>query len=152
MVLFDEKSGALNVHDLYALNFNRANGSTPEQQQRIQDRHHKFKDCLEKVEAQIENDREEVRRSVFAGYNHKVKKKANDILAQGDVSSDTIDENVLEVAQMHRLTSATVPAGTTEKEENKIIPEMPAVPTHKLPPVQVSEKQIEQPSRVAEAL
>ena len=58
-IIFDDRTGAVAFEDLYAITFNRANGATPQQQQRIQDRHHAFKNQLEKLEATMEHNREE---------------------------------------------------------------------------------------------
>lgn len=59
---FDDRTGAISFEDLYAITFNRSNGATPQQQQRIQDRHHAFKSQLEKLEATMEHNREEARK------------------------------------------------------------------------------------------
>mmetsp|Transcript_26550 Transcript_26550/g.76670 ORF Transcript_26550/g.76670 Transcript_26550/m.76670 type:complete len:221 (+) Transcript_26550:185-847(+) len=61
-ITFDDRTGAVSFEDLYAITFNRSNGATPQQQQRIQDRHHAFKSQLEKMEATMEHNREEARK------------------------------------------------------------------------------------------
>mmetsp|Transcript_40805 Transcript_40805/g.75520 ORF Transcript_40805/g.75520 Transcript_40805/m.75520 type:complete len:223 (-) Transcript_40805:247-915(-) len=66
IIAFDDATGAVTFEDAYALNFNRANGATPEQQERIQSRHREFKDRLEKMEAEMENNYEEARKLALA--------------------------------------------------------------------------------------
>eukprot|EP00563_Minutocellus_polymorphus_P018610 CAMPEP_0197719364 /NCGR_PEP_ID=MMETSP1434-20131217/3153_1 /TAXON_ID=265543 /ORGANISM="Minutocellus polymorphus, Strain CCMP3303" /LENGTH=220 /DNA_ID=CAMNT_0043304109 /DNA_START=175 /DNA_END=837 /DNA_ORIENTATION=- len=61
-ITFDDRTGAVSFEDLYAITFNRSNGATPQQQQRIQDRHHAFRSQLEKMEATMEHNREEARK------------------------------------------------------------------------------------------
>ena len=61
-ISFDDRTGAVSFEDLYAITFNRSNGATPQQQKRIQDRHHAFKGQLEKLEATMEHNREEARK------------------------------------------------------------------------------------------
>ena len=61
-ISFDDRTGAVSFEDLYAITFNRSNGATPQQQQRIQNRHHAFKSQLEKLEATMEHNREEARK------------------------------------------------------------------------------------------
>ena len=66
-ISFDDRTGAVSFEDLYAITFNRSNGATPQQQQRIQNRHHAFKSQLEKLEATMEHNREEARKLALSG-------------------------------------------------------------------------------------
>mmetsp|Transcript_24085 Transcript_24085/g.58163 ORF Transcript_24085/g.58163 Transcript_24085/m.58163 type:complete len:227 (-) Transcript_24085:20-700(-) len=61
-ITFDDRTGAISFEDLYAITFNRSNGATPQQQQRIQNRHHAFKDQLEKMEATMDHNRNQARK------------------------------------------------------------------------------------------
>ena len=65
-ITFDDRTGAISFEDLYAITFNRSNGATPQQQRRIQDRHHAFKSQLEKMEATMEHSRDEARKLALA--------------------------------------------------------------------------------------
>ena len=65
-ITFDDRAGAVSFEDLYAITFNRSNGATPQQQQRIQDRHHAFKSQLEKMEATMEHSRDDARKVALA--------------------------------------------------------------------------------------
>ena len=61
-ISFDDRTGAVSFEDLYAITFNRSNGATPQQQQRIQNRNHAFKSQLEKLEVTMEHNREQARK------------------------------------------------------------------------------------------
>ena len=65
-ITFDDRTGAVSFEDLYAITFNRSSGATPQQQQRIQDRHHAFKSQLEKMEATMEHIVDEARKLALA--------------------------------------------------------------------------------------
>ena len=65
-ITFGDRTGAISFKDEYAITFNRSNGATPRQQQRIQDHHHAFKSQLEKMEATMEHSRDEARKLALA--------------------------------------------------------------------------------------
>jgi len=65
-ITFDDRAGAVSFEDLYAITFNRSNGATPQQQQRIQDRHHAFKSQLEKMEATMMHSKGEAQKLALA--------------------------------------------------------------------------------------